>query len=95
MNTYVILTRFTQDTDTNPAHFRDLADQVESRVKQECPAVKWKESFSTAGSCDVVDIVESDDAAEVQKAAMLIRDVAHARTETLVATPWKHFLEMH
>jgi len=95
MSTYVILTRFTQDTDTNPAHFRGLAEKVEERVKRECPAVTWKESFSTAGSCDVVDIVESDDAAEVQKAAMLIRDVAHARTETLTATPWKHFLEVH
>jgi len=95
MSTYVILTRFTPETDTNPARFRGLAEQVEARVKEECPAVTWKESFSTAGSCDVVDIVESEDAAEVQKAAMLIRDVAHARTETLSATPWKHFLEVH
>lgn len=95
MSTYVILTRFTPQTDTSPAHFRDLAEQVESRVKRECPAVTWKESFSTSGSCDVVDVVESDDAAEVQKAAMLIRDVAHASTETLAATPWKHFLEVH
>lgn len=95
MGTYVILTRFTPETDTNPARFRGLADKVEAHVKQECPGVTWKESFSTAGSCDVVDIVESDDAAEVQKAAMLIRDVAHAQTETLTATPWKHFLEVH
>jgi len=92
MGTYVILTRFTPRTDTNPAGFRGLADKVEARVKQECPQVTWKESFATSGSSDVVDVVESAEPAQVQRAAMLIRDVAHADTETLAATPWKEFL---
>jgi len=92
MGTYVILTRFTPQTDTNPEGFRGLAEKVEDRVKQECPDVRWKESFSTSGSSDVVDIVESGEPAQVQRAAMLIRDVAHAQTETLTATPWKEFL---
>ncbi|MFQ5722504.1 MAG: GYD domain-containing protein, partial [Candidatus Aminicenantales bacterium] len=43
---------------------------------------------------DVVDIVESDDLKQVEKAAMIIRAYGHSRTETLIATPWKEFLGM-
>lgn len=92
MSTYVILTRFTPQTETRPEQFRKLADEVESRVKRECPDLEWKQSFSTSGSRDVVDIVESDDPSQVQRAAMLIRAMASAETETLAAVPWKQFL---
>ena len=44
------------------------------------------------GRFDVVDIVEADSPAEVERAAMIIRAYGHARTETLQATPWKDFL---
>jgi len=46
------------------------------------------------GRFDVIDIVESDDPEQVEKAAMTIRSYGHSSTETLVATPWKDFLEM-
>lgn len=92
MGTYIIFTRFTSQTETRPEAFRKLADEVEAHVKEQCPGVKWKERFSTSGSRDVVDIVESDDPAQVQKAAMLIRSLARAETETMAATPWKRFL---
>jgi hypothetical protein len=31
---------------------------------------------------------------QVEKAAMIIRAYGHSTTETLVATPWREFLEM-
>ncbi|HYL97692.1 MAG TPA: hypothetical protein VEZ90_01970 [Blastocatellia bacterium] len=31
---------------------------------------------------------------QVEKAAMIIRAYGHSTTETLVATPWKDFLDM-
>jgi len=37
----------------------------------------------------VVDIIESDDPREVERAALIIRGYGHATTETLPATPWK------
>ncbi len=46
------------------------------------------------GRFDVVDIVESDDPKNVGKAAMIIRALGHSTTETMVATPWKEFIEM-
>jgi uncharacterized protein with GYD domain len=93
MSTYVILSRISPGAFSDPAEFRKIAETVSEKIKSDCPGVVWKQSYSTLGSFDVVDIVESDDPKQVQKAAMIIRSYGHAATETLPATPWKEFLE--
>ena len=40
----------------------------------------------------MIDIGESDDVKQVEKAAMLIRAYGRSSTETLFATPWTEFL---
>ena len=77
----------------DPGDFKQLAATVSEKIKTDCPAVQWKQSFATLGRFDVVDLVESDDPEQVEKAAMIIRGYGHSTTETLVATPWKEFLE--
>jgi len=72
---------------------RSLLMRSRSKSKQKCPRVVWKQSFATIGRFDVVDIVESDDPKQIEKAAMLIR-YGHSTTESLPATPWKEFLSM-
>lgn len=94
MATYVILSRISPEAFRDPKEFKDLAETVSSKIKSECPGVKWKESYATTGRFDVVDVVESDDIEEVEKASMIIRAYGHATTETLVATEWKEFLKM-
>lgn len=94
MATYVILSRFSPEAFTDPNEFKDLAAAVSNRIKEGCPGVRWKSSFATIGRFDVVDVVESDDPKEVEKAAMIIRGFGHSTTETLFATPWKEFLDM-
>jgi uncharacterized protein with GYD domain len=93
MATYVILSRISPGAFSDPREFRKIAATVSEKIKSECPGVVWKESYSTLGRFDVVDIVESDDPKQVQKAAMIIRSYGHADTDTLPATPWKQFLE--
>jgi uncharacterized protein with GYD domain len=93
MATYVILSRISPGAFSDPREFRQIAATVSEKIKSECPGVVWKESYSTLGRFDVVDIVESDDPKQVQKAAMIIRSYGHADTDTLPATPWKQFLE--
>lgn len=92
MATYVILSRFSPRAFDDPKDFTKLAEKVSSKIKSECPGVQWKQSFATLGRFDVVDIVESDDIKQVEKAAMIIRAHGHSTTETLVATPWTDFL---
>ena len=92
MATYVILSRFSPEAFENPRDFLKLAEKVSSEIKNQCPNVQWKSSFATLGHFDVVDIVESDDIKQVEKAAMIIRGYGHSMTETLLATPWAEFL---
>ncbi|GAI93898.1 unnamed protein product [marine sediment metagenome] len=92
MATYVILSRISPEAFRDPKDFKKLADAVSAKIKRDCPGVTWKDSYATLGRFDVVDIVESDDLKEVEKAAMIIRAYGHSTTETLPATPWQEFL---
>jgi len=94
METYIILSRFSPEAFRDPKDFRKLADTVSIKIKRECPNVIWKHSFATLGRFDVVDIVESSDIKEIERAAMIIRASGHSTTETLLATPWKDFLSV-
>ncbi len=94
MAAYVILSRFSPEAFADPKDFKKLAAAVSEKIKSECPRIAWKNSFAVLGRFDVVDIVESDDPKQVEKAAMIIRAYGHSTTETLFATPWKEFLEL-
>ena len=93
MATYVILSRIAPGAFSDPSEFRKMAAVVSEKIKSWCPGVAWKASYATLGNFDVVDIVESEDPKQIQRAAMIIRSYGHADTETLPATPWKQFLE--
>jgi uncharacterized protein with GYD domain len=94
MSTYIILSRFSPEAFEEPKDFKRLAEKVSSKIKSECPDVEWKSSYATMGRFDVIDIVESDDPEQVEKAAMIIHGFGRSTTETLIATPWKDFLDM-
>jgi len=61
-----------------PRRIKKLADAVSSRIRKQCPDVRWKQSFSMLGGFDVIDIVESEDPEQVARAAMLIPGYGHA-----------------
>ncbi len=94
MAAYIILSRFSPEAFRNPKDFKKLAEDVSAKIKNECPGVRWKDSFATMGRFDVVDIVEADDPKQIEKAAMIIRASGHSTTETLMATAWNEFLQM-
>ncbi|MBI2832699.1 MAG: GYD domain-containing protein [Chloroflexi bacterium] len=92
MATYIILSRISPGAFGDPKDFKKLATSVSAKIKSECPGVKWRESYFTMGRFDIVDVVESEDPRQVERAAMLIRGHGHCRTETLPATSWKEFM---
>ena len=94
MATYIILSRVSPDAIGHPEDFKQLAAAVSEKIKTECPGVVWKESFATMGRFDSIDIVESDDPKQVEKAAMIIHAYGHSTTETLLATRWSEFLQI-
>lgn len=93
MTTYVLLSELQPGSYADPKEFKGIAEDVSKRIKSACPGVRWKASFATmGGQCDVVDIIETDDPKQAEKAAMLIRSHGHMKTEMMVATGWKEFL---
>jgi uncharacterized protein with GYD domain len=94
MQTYIILSRLSPDALKDPKIYREMAGKVSGKIKEECPDVHWKSSFAVLGRFDVVDIVESDNPKQVEKAAMIIRAFGNSVTETLFATPWHEFLDI-
>jgi uncharacterized protein with GYD domain len=92
MATYLILSKLSLESSRDPGEFRQLAEKVAQKIKSQCPNVRWLTSYALMGRFDVIDIVEADDATDVEKAAMIIRYYGHAITETMQATPWKDFL---
>ncbi len=94
MQTYIILSKLSPDALKEPVIYREMAARVSKKIKDECPEVHWKQSFAVLGRFDVVDVVESDNPKQVEKAAMIIRAFGNSTTETLFATPWHEFLDM-
>jgi len=94
MATYVILSRVSPQAFSKPEEFKQLAAKVSEKIKSECPGVTWKNSYATMGRFDIIDIIEANDQKQVEKAAMIIRAYGHSSTETLLATPWKEFLNI-
>jgi len=92
MATYIILSRISPEAFRDPKDFKQLAQTVAEKIRSDCPGIVWKDSYATLGRFDVIDIVESDDPSQVERAAMIIRAYGHSTTETLAATPWKEFL---
>jgi len=92
MGTYIILSRISPLSFQDPKDFGKIAKTVSEKIKGECPSITWKESYATTGRFDVIDVVEAENLADVERAAMIIRAYGCASTETLVATPWRQFI---
>lgn len=92
MATYIILSRVSPEAFRDPKDFKKLAETVSAKIRSECPKVLWKGSYAILGRFDGVDIVESDDPKQVEKAAMIISAYGHSSTETLAEIPWKEHL---
>lgn len=91
MATYIILSKLASEL-REPRELRQLAETVSQQIKEQCPNVRWKDSYAVMGRYDVVDIVEADEPSDIEMAVMIIRAFGHATTETMHATPWKEFL---
>ena len=93
MTTYIILSRISPQAFSDPFEFKRIAERVAAKIKSECPDVEWKQSYSTMGRFDAVDIVESENPEQITKAAMIIRSYGHSTTETMLAMDWEEFLQ--
>ncbi len=92
MATYVILSRMTPGAFRDPADFKRVVASVLDRIKSDCPGIVFKDSYATLGRFDYVDIIETEDTNQLEKAIMIMRALGQSETETLAATPFREFL---
>lgn len=93
MTTYILLSRIAPGSFEAPKDFKRLAEAVSAHIKKDCPGLAWRSSYATFGRFDVVDVVETDDPKLLDRAVMIIRSYGRSSTETLVATPWREFID--
>jgi uncharacterized protein with GYD domain len=90
---YVILSRVSPGAFDRPEDFKALAQMVADEIRTQCPGLNIVHSFSTLGQFDVVDVVETDDSSQVERAAMIIRSYGKSDTQVLPAKPWQDFIK--
>ncbi len=91
MGTYVMLTKLSPEAVAKPQSLTDLNEEIETRIKKECPDVKWVANYAVLGGCDYLDIFDAPDADAATKVSLIIRSFGHATTETWIATKWDRF----
>ncbi|HXH14043.1 MAG TPA: GYD domain-containing protein [Alphaproteobacteria bacterium] len=94
MAAYAMLTRLSPEALARPESVIDLNRQVEDRIKQECPGVRWLANYAVLGPCDYLDIFEAPDVDTATKVSLLVRSFGHATTETWLITPWERFVDL-
>jgi len=94
MGTYVMLTRLSPEAVAKPQSLTELNKQVETRIKKECPDVKWIANYAVLGACDYLDIFEAPDADAATRVSLIVRSFGHATTETWIATQWDRFVDL-
>lgn len=94
MPTYIMLTRIAPQALTDPAQYEALGRQVEQKLQQRCPQVRWISSYAVLGPYDYLDVFEAPDEAAAAQVAVLVRSFGHATTETWGALPYERFLQL-
>lgn len=94
MATYVMLTKVSPEALTRPDAVAKLNKQIEGRIAEQCPGVRWIANYAVLGPYDYLDIFEAPDIETVTKVALVVRSFGHATTETWAATPWDRFVEL-
>ncbi|MEP9373645.1 GYD domain-containing protein [Mesorhizobium sp. KR1-2] len=94
MAIFIMLTRLSHHALQSPPSLEDLSHQVMTRIRKECPEVKWQSSFAVLGPADYLDVFTAPDIATATKVATIIRTFGHATTEVWAATEWDRFVEL-
>jgi uncharacterized protein with GYD domain len=95
MGTYIVLSRMTTGAFESHTEFKKSVMSTVEEISRECPGVKFKDSYATMGRYDFVDIVETDDPAQLEKAVLIMRSTGKSETQTMAATPFRDFLARH
>ena len=94
MKTFVLLTKMSPDLSKQMKNRAKLGRAWLEQVKKKCPEVKFIEHFALLGKYDFLDIYEAPDEEAAAKVSMISLSNGAFQAESLVAIPYKRFLEL-
>jgi uncharacterized protein with GYD domain len=94
MKTFILLTKLSPEM-TRQLKQRDQQGRAWlDQVKQKCPDVKFLAHYALLGSYDFLDIYEAPDEETAAKVSMIGLTNGALQAESLLAIPYKRFLEL-
>jgi uncharacterized protein with GYD domain len=94
MKTFILLTKL------SPEESKQLKDRAKigrewlDQVKSKCPEVKFISHYALLGKYDFIDIYEAPDEEIASKVSMISLQHGALAAESLIAIPYKRFLEL-
>lgn len=94
MQTYILLTKFSPEQSIKMGDRKKQGRQWLEQVKEKCPEVKFISHYALLGKFDFMDIYEAPDEESAAKVSMISLSNGAFQAESLMAIPYKRFLEL-
>jgi len=94
MKTFILLTKLSPEVSKQMKDRARLGRVWLDQVKEKCPEVKFIEHYALLGPYDFLDIYEAPDEEAAAKVSMISLSNGAFEAQSLVAIPYKRFLEL-
>ncbi len=94
MKTFILLTKLSSDITKQMKDRAKIGREWLEQVKDKCPEVKFIEHYALLGKYDFIDIYEAPDEESAAKVSMISLSNGAFQSESLVAIPYKRFVEL-
>ena len=94
MKTFVLLTKLCPEVSKQIKDRAKIGREWLDRVKDKCPDVKFLSHYALLGPFDFLDIYEAPDEETAAKVSMISLQYGAFEAQSLIAIPYKRFLEL-
>ena len=94
MQTYILMTKLSQEVSKQIKERPKLGHQWLEQVKEKCPDVKFLAHYALLGAYDFLDIYEAPNEDVAAKVSMIGMQNGAFQAESLTAIPYKRFVEL-
>ena len=94
MKTFILMTKLSPDISRQLKDRAKLGRSWLDQVKKKCPEVNFLSHYALLGPYDFLDIYEAPDEETAAKVSIISMSNGAFRAESLVAIPYKRFLEL-
>jgi uncharacterized protein with GYD domain len=94
MKTFILLTKLGPEISMHMKERSKLGRTWLEQVKAKCPEVKFIEHYALLGPYDFLDIYEAPDEETAAKVSMISLSNGAFEAQSLIAIPYKRFLDL-